>query len=129
MPNHLGVVHPRLFVWLHPNFYPSLLTIQAATETRTATGAVVLGWVDVEEMVDLPCRIAPKGGEESRTTQQILVPETHICAVPMPLPGITPKCRAIVDGRIYDIVSVAYDGQEWPDKHRRMTRLGLRVIT
>lgn len=128
MPNQLGIIHPNLLPWLVPNFFPSQITIQVEQPSRTPTGAVTAGWVDVEDMVDLACRIAPQGGQESRTTQQILTQELHICEVPLELAGVTTKHRAVVDGRVYDIVTVANDGQQQPGGHRRLTRLTLKVV-
>jgi hypothetical protein len=121
----LGLVHPGLAVALSPAFFPSLLTVQGATETRTPTGAVVTGWGDVAGLVDLPCRIAPQGGQESRTQQQVLTQDVQTCVTPVHLPDVTTKHQAVVDGNAYDIVSVDYDGQNPP----RLTRLTLKVVT
>lgn len=129
MPNQLGIVHPALLPWLVPNFFPSLLTIQEATETRSPTGAIVAGWGDVADLVDLPCRAAPQSGGESRTPQQVLTQNVQRCVVPLELAGVTTKHRAVVDGDPFDIVSVDFDGQQLPGEHRRLTRLTLKVVS
>lgn len=131
MPNSLGLVHPGMLgalASLPPSFFPSLLTIQSVTETRSPTGAVISGWADVADMTDLPCRIAPVSGSESRTPQQVLTQEVQRCVVPLDLPGVTTKHRAVVDGEPFDIVSVDFDGQQQPGNRRRLTRLTLKVV-
>jgi SPP1 family predicted phage head-tail adaptor len=113
---------------LAPNFYPSRLTIQVVTETRTANSGLTESWADVAGSVDLACRIAPVRGTETRTAQQILTETTHVCVVPRFLPSVTTKHHAIVDGATYDITAVEYDGQQLPGSVRRSTRLALKRV-
>lgn len=129
MPNALGLIHPVMLTALRADFFPSSLTIQGATEGRSASGAVTVSWLPVAGLVNLPCRIAPQSGSENRTPQQILTQDVQTCVVPQPLAGVTTKHRAQVDGRTFDIVSVDFDGQQQPGSHRRLTRLTLRVVS
>ena len=110
----LGLVHPTLYAWLLPNFYPSRLSLQEYTESRSPTGAVIKGWAPVAGMTDIPCRIAPQSGLESRTAEQVLTQDVQTCVVPLDLVGVSTGDRAIVDGETFDIVSVDKDGQQTP---------------
>lgn len=125
MPNSLGIVHPGMLTPLAAAFFPSKLTIQAATSGRSPTGAVLPFWGNVAGMVDLPCRVAPVSGAENRTPEQVLAQDVRLCVVPGNLVGVTVRHQALVDGAAYDIVSVDHDGQNPP----RLTRLMLKVVT
>lgn len=129
MPNQLGIIHPDMFEALTPNFYPSLLTVQAATVTQSPTGAPIHGWANVVGMTGLSCRIAPAGGAESKTQTQVIAQNTQTCVVPADLPAISVLMRAVVDGETFDIVSIDYDGQQLPGSVRRSTRLTLKVVS
>lgn len=127
MPHSRGLIHDKMFAALG-NFYPSLLTVQEVVETRSPTGAVITGWADVVDMVELACRIAPQSGTETRTLQQVLTESMQVCVIPLDLPGVTTLHRAVVDGDPFDIVRVDYDGQQLPGLRRRSTRLTLKVV-
>lgn len=129
MPNQPALIHPRMFVGLAADFFPSALTVQAATTGRSATGAVTTtAWADVAGMVNLPCRVAPVSGTETRTPQQVTGQEVQRCVVPQYLAAVTLKHRAVVDGKPYDIVSIDHDGQQGAGG-RKLTRLSLKVVT
>lgn len=127
MPERPSLVHPRMLAWLLWDFFPSSLTIQAGTPSRTPTGAVTTAWADVAGMVDLPCRVAPVSGAENRTPEQITAQEVQRCVAPLYLPAVTTAHRAVIDGEAWDIVSVDYDGQEGAGG-RNLTRLTLKVV-
>lgn len=128
MPNQLGLVHPQMLTAL-PAFFPSRLTIQAATVGRSPTGAVTTTWANVAGMVDLACRVAPQSGGETRTPERVTTQDVQTCVVPLDLADVTTRQRALVDGEPFDIVSVDYDGQQQPGSHRRLTRLTLKVVS
>ena len=123
--NQLGIVHPSMFTSLAPAFYPSLLTIQATTETRSATGAVINTWANVAGMVTVACRLAPASARETRAANQVLTVDTWTCDVAQALAGVTTKQRALVDTVVYDVIGVEYDGEN----PRHSTRLTLKVVT
>lgn len=128
MPNAAGIVHPRMLPALAAGFFPSSLTIQAGTASRTATGAVTTAWANVAGMVALPCRMTPVSGAENRTPEQITAQEVQRCVAPLYLAAVTTQHRAVVDGETWDIVSVDYDGQKQAGA-RNLTRLTLKAVT
>jgi len=113
MANKLGIVHPKMLAGLG-DFYPSLCTIQAATETQSATGAVQQGWADVPWLVNLRCRIAPaqfgQAGREVRAEAGTYGEAVYTVALAGCYLAITEQHQALVDGQPYDIQAVAHDG-------------------
>lgn len=122
------IVHPRMLAKL-ANFYPSKLTIQTSTETRSASGAVTITWADVVNMRNLPCSIAPIirespfGQNERRQEGVTYVEGTHQLAIRGHYPQIDTTMRAVVDGQPYDIRAVEHDS------HAQTTRLRLFVVS
>jgi hypothetical protein len=112
MANQRGIVHPNLMSALG-GFYPSLCTIQAATETQSATGAVQQGWADAPGLVGLRCRLAPapnSANREVRAEAGTYGEFNYTVALAGYYPAITEQSRAVVDGTAYDVQSVAHDG-------------------
>lgn len=105
------LVHPRLFQALAA-FYPSLCTIQQATETRDAAGQPIPAWANLAGHVDIDCRLGPAGGGERKAVNQVYTIATHTIHLAGYYPSITTKMRAVVDGAAYDILLTASDGNE-----------------
>ncbi len=113
MANSLGIIHPGLLARLTPGFYPSLCTVQVATESRDAMGQVVLSWANLANHVSLACSIAEPAatGEETETTMQAFVRRRKRVALAGIYASVTEQHRAIVDGVTYDIERVSQDSQ------------------
>lgn len=108
---------------VQPNFYPSLCTIQVATETDSSTGEPISSWADVPELVDIPCRIAAQQTREQRNSDQVYSLATHHVALNGYYPEIESEDRAVVDGVIYTI-----EGPAQHDGNQQMTRIFVRKI-
>lgn len=111
--NTLGIVHPNLLAGL-AGLYPSLCTIQVATETQSATGAVQQGWADAPGLVGLRCRFAPaqfgQAGREVLAEAGTYSEATYSVALAGYYPAITEQHQAVVDDVAYNIQAVAHDG-------------------
>lgn len=118
-----------MFAGLKRSFYPSVLTVQASVAVTSPTGTITHTWTNVTDMVALPCRVAPAGGGEARTQEQVLSQLTQTCVIPLDLRNITVLMRAQVDGEIFNVVSVDYDGQNLLGGSRQSTRLTLEVVS
>lgn len=121
-----ALTHPRLLRDLS-DFYPSLCTIQEATETQDGFGEVDETWSGVVALTNLPCVLAPLGmgspeRQEVRRPDGTIEVATHHASIAGRFPEITPKMRAVVDGGTYAILGVDMDSQ------RRTTRLRLEVV-
>jgi len=108
----MAIIDPRMLARLH-NFYPSMATIQEATELQGTTGALTLVWADKAGHVDLPSRIGPSGGREIRLPDQTYAISTHTIGLRGNYPTVTVEDRAVDDnGVIYDIMLVESDDQD-----------------
>lgn len=92
-------------------FYPHRGTFQSVSSTRNAVGDTRPGtWTAVAELADLPCRLAPTGGDES--TAQPPEPDfttaTHRVAFRDRVAAST-AMRLVVDGAAYDVLTVEHD--------------------
>lgn len=116
------IIHSRLLASLMPGFYPSLCTIQQATETQDTYGQPILSWANVIGLVNLPCAIAqistgsPERAERRRA-DGIIEEATHHIAIAGYYATIANKMRAIMGGVAWDIMGVEHDS------HAVMTRL------
>lgn len=122
----MPIVHPRLLASI-PRFYPSLCTIQQATETPDALGQPIPAWNDIAGLVNLPCAIAPLGGsteasQRNRSDSTIDV-ATHAIAIAGHYPTIVNKMRAVIAGVAWDIMGAEVDS------HATMTRLRVVLVT
>lgn len=81
--------------------YRHSITIQKATESRSATGAVTVVW---STFAPLRAQKLTSGGREFYAAQKINA-ETSVLFVCRHYPGVLPKMR-VNDGTIYDILSV-----------------------
>lgn len=124
MANQLGIIHPGLLSALTPGFYPSLCTIQAATESRDALGQVVFSWSNLAGHVDLACALAEAttAAEETETTQQAYMRRRKRVALAGIYASVTEEHRAVVDGVTYDIERVTVDS------HSKTTYLDVELI-
>lgn len=117
MPLPLPTVSPHLMPSLR-RYLPSLLTVQQRTwSPPSPSGARTETWSDVDGHVDLPCRAAPSGtgsggtaGGEVRTEDGTYQIDALTVVVDGYHPTLVEEHRAIIDGRAYDIVNVAADG-------------------
>lgn len=117
------IVHPNLFDYL-PLVYHSKCTIQQATEGQDASGHPVKTWSDLAGHIDLPCRKSPfRTTGEVKDVKGIYTRASHIISIGKPLPEVTTKMRAVVDGTVYDILLPEQDGQS------ASTRLLVEEIT
>ena len=104
-----GPVHPRLLAALTPTFYPSLCTIEVATETNTK-GSISKAWAALAGHIDLACRIAPSGGAEIRRPDMTYAQTSHTIDLAANYPAIRPEMHAMITGQAYDIQAVELDG-------------------
>ena len=114
MANPQGIVHPDMLARLQPNHYPSLCTIQQASEVADSFGELVKTWANLAGHVDLPCRIAPATmgrSNEVRGQAQLYQVQNFIIALTGHYPAITEKMRAVVGSTNYDIEVARPDGQ------------------
>ena len=117
------LVDSRLLDRLAPSFFPSRVTIEVNTPTRSASGAEVPGWAPLAGHVDIPAAVAPAGGNERRSSLMTTAETTHIAMLNGRFPTIIAAHRAVVDGATtYDITVVEQASQGV------VTRLGLRTI-
>ena len=116
------LIHPRLLSGLAATFYPSLCTIQEATEVQDAYGEPIATWANVAGLVNLPCAVAPPNlgspeKSEVKKSDGTIEIITHHIAIAGHYPAITNKMRAVISGINYDIMAVEIDS------HATMTRL------
>jgi len=101
-----AILDPRMNDELD-DFYPSLCTIQTPTEVEDDSGAIVEGWTDLADHVDLSCADAVNavgGGTEVKQTDMTYVFADHTISFNGYYPAITAKMSAVVDGVRYDIL-------------------------
>lgn len=105
------IVSPRLFSKL-ANFFPSTVTIQAASEVRAASGQPTKTWAAVTGMTAISALLAPATGGENKTQSGIWTKVTHTIALAGYYPLITTKMRVRDDatGQVYDILLPMHDG-------------------
>jgi len=124
----VSLIHPRLLSSLSATFYPSVCTIQVATETQDAYGQPIPAWADVPGLISLPCAVAPLNSgtpaeaERRRADGTIEVVTHHIAIAGYHL-TIIAKMRAVVSGMNYDVVAVEFDS------HAITTRLRTRLVS
>lgn len=116
-----ALIHDKMFARLH-EFYPITVTIQEATEPQDTYGAPKPRWTNKIGYVDLPCRLAPAGGEEVKRADQTYVVASHIIAIGAFYPGIDEKSRAVVGTQTFNILLVESDGQS------ESTRLAVELV-
>lgn len=110
------IVDPRMTGKLG-GFYPSVATIEQATETRDSFGSPVLAWASVEGLSGIPCRVAPLTiqtptfSNEAKLELLTYLTTTHHVALQGYYPQIETTMRAVIDGVIWDIQGVEHDGQ------------------
>lgn len=110
------LAHPFLFSSQVPAF-PSLVTIEAATETTAGDYSVTETWAAVGGLIEVPGILAPAGAAEIRTAALTNVKITHVCDLQSYCPEITTQHRATVtradfDGaEVFNITAVKHDSQ------------------
>lgn len=93
------------------HFFPQRCTIQDRVSVRDDHGQPRAHWVSIPQLSDIPCRIAPSGGQEIKRPDQTYVVSTHNIALKGRYTGITEEMRAVIDGQAYDILLVQNDSQ------------------
>ncbi len=113
MANNLGVVHPGMLANLAGSFYPSVCTIEEASESRNALGEVTATWSNLASHVSLACSIAEPSVRDGETESsgQTFVRRGKRVALNGAYTSVTEEHRAVVDGVTYDIERVAIDSQ------------------
>ena len=120
MPSIQPIMHERLLANLTA-FYPSLCTIQEATYIVDTVGEPQPTWADF--LTDIPCRISPAGGNETKRSDETYEVATHVINLAGYYVTITVPMRAEIDGVLYDILSIEHDGNHFT------TRLRAQVVT
>ena len=106
-----NIIHPRFLVTLGVPFWPSLCTVQEATDTTGSTGEITQTWANIAGLVDLPCNIAPVSILERRGLERTVEMGTHKVYLQAYYDTITAMQHAVVDGVTYNILSVEQDSQ------------------
>lgn len=125
MANQLGIIHPEMLARVQPNFYPSLCTIQEATEAADSYGQPIPTWGSLADHANLNCRLSPgtpSSGDELRTQTQIYTVHMWIIALNGHYPAILETMRAVIDSVVYEIEQVQHDG------NNKTTRLRVRTL-
>lgn len=117
-----SIISPRLFSQLTA-FYPETCTIQTAINSMDEANQPIQNWIDLAGHVAIPCAVSRPRGGERHTTHQIYSVATHTIALAGHYPAITEKMRAVVGGKVYDILLPENDGQE------TATELVCQVVT
>lgn len=131
------LVHPALLDNLARAF-PSLATVQAATETQTVNGEIEQSWANVAGLVNLPCILAEGGtggvfAREQRRMEKTAVSFGHVCDLRGYYPGILVTHRVVVSSKAPDCLSTRSDTYNITgvihDSQARQTRLELEVVS
>lgn len=101
------VVHIGLHEAL-PKFYPTLVEIQAATETRRPNGEVIETWVTVIVAYGNVAR-APRALLERRTGEMTQAPAGWVANLAGYFPAITVAHRAYIGNEAWNIAAVVHD--------------------
>jgi hypothetical protein len=81
--------------------FPSLCTIQSATDSTGAGGEPVRTWSDVTGMSGIPCRVSLRAGRQVLGTSLEFGTTTHRISLAGDYPAITRQNRAIVGDITY----------------------------
>lgn len=116
-------VHSRLFESLG-NFFPDVVQIQEKPnpEVQDAAGQPVASWSALIGHEAIACRVMPAGGNERRSTNQVIAQSSHVILLAGAYPTVTARMRAVVRATVYDILLADTDGNQ------AMTRLYCEVI-
>jgi SPP1 family predicted phage head-tail adaptor len=116
-------IHSRLFASLG-SFFPDVAQIQERPnpEGQDAAGQPVTSWSALVGHEAIGCRVAPAGGNERRSVNQVVAQSTHVILLTGAYPDVTARMRVVVDGQAYDILLAETDGNQV------MTRLVCEVI-
>ena len=118
------VFNPNVFAKLTgpATFYTSVAIFQQADISHNDYGEEVPDWQNIPELFGLACRISPKSASERRSRQNIYLTSTHHLALAGWYHDITSKMQVLVDGHVYAIDGIEFDG------NRQMTRVYLTKI-
>ncbi len=119
---HSRLIHPRLLQTLDRDFFPQDCAIQAPGITRDTAGGEIRSYSTVAGMESIPCRVAPAGGGERRSAQQVFLDSTHTILLAGQFRSLTTAMRAVVNGQAYDILLPE------PDSEGATTRLTCRIV-
>jgi hypothetical protein len=121
MPRQRPFIDPRMIARLEP-FFSQRCTIEAPVKTPDSFGSISETFTTVTGWEAIPCRVAPVGGGEQRTNQQVYVDATHTIELMGIFNGISEEMQAIVNSVHYDIVLVEVTPEA------TITRLQARII-
>ena len=121
MPSRMPVIDSRMVGNL-ADFFPSTCSIQEKVTTDDATGHSIPAWSDVAGLTDLPCRIAPKGGDEFRKPDMTYGVNVRTIEIAGYYDTITIVMRVLWGFIEYDILLIEHDGQS------EMTRLTVELV-
>lgn len=122
------IVHPDLHASL-PRAYPSVVTIQAATETQGDDYSITSTWVNVTGLVNIGGILAAATAAEIRLAALTNVTITHVLDLQAYYPAILVTHRALVarvDGETaatFNVTGVKHDSQG------ASTRLELEIVS
>lgn len=121
MPRQRPFIDPRMIARLEP-FFSQRCTIEAPAKVQSSFGELSPTFSQVPGWEAIPCRVAPVGGGEQRTNQQVFVEATHTIELMGIFNGISEEMQAIVNSVHYDILLVEVTPEA------TITRLQARVI-
>lgn len=122
------IIHPDLHDSL-PRIYPSIVTIQAVTESKAEDHSLQETWADVPGLVDITGALAPATAREIRLAMMTNTVITHVLDLRDYYPQITNKHRvqakraANDTEQTFNITGVKFDSQG------RSTRLELEQVS
>ena len=116
------IFDPRMMAEL-ADYFPSLCTIQTPTSEEDASGAIIEGWEDFADHVDIPCAHGPNKGIEVKQSDQTYVISNYTLSLRGYYPTITEVMQAVVDSVEYEILLAQ------SDSHGVTTRILARKVT
>ena len=116
------IFDPRMMEEL-ADYFPSLCTIQTPTVIEDASGAIIPGWEDFADHVDIPCSHGPSKGVEVKRADQTYVISNYMLSLRGYYPTITEVMQAVVDDVAYEVLLAQ------SDSHGVTTRILTRKVT
>ncbi len=104
------------------DYFPSLCTIQTPTSVEDDSGAIIPGWEDFADHVDIPCAHDPNGGVEVKQPDQTYAISNYTLSLRGYYPTIAEEMQAVVDGVAYGVLLAQ------SDSHGVTTRILTRKV-
>lgn len=118
-----GIIHPRLLATVTPGVYPSRCTLQQPGVVVNEAGDEIFAPVDIPELTDLACRIAPASTNERRSAQQQFVVGLSQVSLAGYYPTVDSDMTPVVDGKAYTM-----EGEPEHDGNHATTRFFVREV-